>query len=46
MKLSAFIAFTMAIGSYAAALPVREPSGRLALRVLRPYPIQDSPEED
>lgn len=38
MKLSAFVAFTMALGTYAAALPVREPSGRLALRVMRPQP--------
>lgn len=34
MKLSAFVAYTMALTTYAAALPVREPSGRLALRVL------------
>ncbi|KAJ4417563.1 hypothetical protein N0V82_006122 [Gnomoniopsis sp. IMI 355080] len=32
MKLSALVACTMALGTYAAALPVREPSGRLALR--------------
>lgn len=41
MKLSALVAFTMALGTYAAALPVREPSGRLALRVLRPHPIRN-----
>lgn len=34
MKFSAVLACTMALGSHAAALPVREPSGRLALRAV------------